>query len=857
MATFQNGGIGREGLRGGIRRIRRRVFTRERILALAKGAALIVLAFLFDRCEFLSVHPLGIAFLCGSESGLGFIYGGLLLSALPIFGGAFRGISIMIATAAVLLRVAARLTLDLPWREEEGPEVRTLKAFFSALFREHVALRVGVSAISAFLFGFYGLIAGGYAVYDLLGMLLSLVVTPIATLVTVGVRQKGVFTLRDARDLVSVIGFFVMLTASLSGAHFYRIALAVFASMGATLWLTNRKGIAVGILAGLAFGLAVDPVTAPLYAFGAICAGALRRVSVFMGALSALSVGMAWGFYVYGLSALSSLLPGLLSAALLYSVLERLGFLPAAPAGGDGQPPLPEESGEAFGTGAPDPRRCEHCDEDERLRVLRSALASERLRDEERKIEDLCGAFLSVSELLRALREHGKYPSAEEYRRVCDRVCDEFCPGCASCALCWGSEYARMAGVLGHMAEELRATGRVDVDAFPEEVRRRCHMSGAIFLRINEEAGALTEAALKQEKAGLLSADYSAAASLFRSASRSAPDAYGIDEARSRGAEAFLQRYGLTPSRVAVSGGRRGCLYAWNVDRAAATALFTDLDRIREAETVLGFLPSGPILTEIPGGGGLCDLRVPAAPRFSVERAHVSRSARRNGREEGFCGDSVSLFESGEGRSFALLSDGMGSGRNAAHLSGICTVFLQKMLSAGAETGVILRMLNDFLVAGAHGESSATVDLLDLDLYTGEGRFWKSGAAPTFILREGNLFRLTSRTAPAGILAETDAQKTEFQLYDGDVVLMVSDGISDGFSEGRAGDLEDSELLEGLLRGLENGESLERLAERIADGVRPSRSEEEMLDDRSVILLRVEACDGAVRVGPSAAEAAS
>ena len=126
-----------------------------------------------------------------------------------------------------------------------------------------------------------------------------------------------------------------------------------------------------------------------------------------------------------------------------------------------------------------------------------------------------------------------------------------------------------------------------------------------------------------------------------------------------------------------------------------------------------------------------------------------------------------------------------------------------------------------------------TVDLLEVDLYTGEGIFWKSGAAPSFVYREGNLFRLSSRTAPVGILSEADVQKTAFRLYDGDLVVIISDGVAD--------DREDGEFLEMMLDGTESDEGLLRAAERIADAQRyVSQKEDEHLDDRSVILLSIE-----------------
>lgn len=827
---------------GGRERSARQMLSRRTVLALAKGIGLLALAFLFARCEwFLSTRPFGLALLCAAEGGLGWIYGGFLLAALPILGTGIHPISAVVATATVLLRVAARMTIDLPWKRGEEPDVRSFDAFCKELFREHIALRMAIGSIAAFLTGLYRMVGGGYRVYDLLSSLFSLVALPIAVYLLGGLWQRGVSSLAGLRCVTTVLGTLGMIVLAFSGMSLYGISLSVFTALGATLWITHRKGISYGILGGLLFGLLIDPISAPLYAFAALSAGALRRVSVFMGALCALSVGMAWGFYVYGLGALSMLFPALLASSLLFCVLERLGLLPGRAPLEDGTPPLGDEvalprKGESGAEEHADIRSDEMRAEEDRMSILRSSLAAERLHDEERKIEDLCGAFLSVSDLLRALTESSKYPSAEEFRRVCDRVCDEFCPSCVSCTQCWGSEYARMAGTLGHMADELHENGRVDVDAFPEEVRRRCKMSGAIFLRINEEAGELTAAYLKRERAGLLSADYSAAASLFRSASKGSPERYEIDNRKSRDGERFFAVNGVHPSRVAVSGGRCGCLYAWGVEERAVRALFSSDEKRREFLGTFGFLPSEPILTPIPGGGGLCDLRVPATPRYRVRNAYVSRPSCHNGREEGLCGDSITVFESCDGRLFSLLSDGMGSGRRAAQLSGICTVFLQKMLTTGGDTGVILRMLNDFLAAGAVGEVSATVDLLEIDLFTGEGTFWKSGAAPSFVYREGNLLRLSSRTAPVGILSETDVQKTAFRLYSGDVVVMLSDGVVDGH--------EDGEFLETMLDGTESSEGLRRAAERIADARRyASPAEAEHLDDRSVILLSVEEVD--------------
>lgn len=120
----------------------------------------------------------------------------------------------------------------------------------------------------------------------------------------------------------------------------------------------------------------------------------------------------------------------------------------------------------------------------------------------------------------------------------------------------------------------------------------------------------------------------------------------------------------------------------------------------------------------------------------------------------------------------------MGSGHEAAVTSGMCALFIEKMLSAGNSAAVTLKMLNAMLRAKGT-ECSATVDLCDFDLVSGDIEFYKSGAAPSFIVRGNEIFRIESKTLPVGIIRTLDAQKTHIKAEIGDVIVMVSDGIAE------------------------------------------------------------------------------
>jgi len=145
------------------------------------------------------------------------------------------------------------------------------------------------------------------------------------------------------------------------------------------------------------------------------------------------------------------------------------------------------------------------------------------------------------------------------------------------------------------------------------------------------------------------------------------------------------------------------------------------------------------------------------------------------------CGDVITSFEA-DGRYYMLISDGMGSGREAALTSSVAAMFLERMLTSGASMETSLKMLNKLIRAGER-ECSATIDLAEIDLKTGEAKFIKSGAAPSFVIRDGSIYRLQSKTVPIGIIRALDAEMIKFDVREGDMIVMLSDGVARSFEE--------------------------------------------------------------------------
>lgn len=158
----------------------------------------------------------------------------------------------------------------------------------------------------------------------------------------------------------------------------------------------------------------------------------------------------------------------------------------------------------------------------------------------------------------------------------------------------------------------------------------------------------------------------------------------------------------------------------------------------------------------------------------------VARVAKR---EETLSGDSFSFLYPESGETVLLLSDGMGSGEKASRDSEAVVGLLERLLSAGFDEKTAVQLLNSVLLLRTEGKSYSTVDISVINPYGGTCEFVKLGAASTFIKRENWIESVASETLPVGMFREADYDTKEKKLYDGDYVIMMSDGVPDALGE--------------------------------------------------------------------------
>lgn len=151
---------------------------------------------------------------------------------------------------------------------------------------------------------------------------------------------------------------------------------------------------------------------------------------------------------------------------------------------------------------------------------------------------------------------------------------------------------------------------------------------------------------------------------------------------------------------------------------------------------------------------------------------------------EKISGDNYSFYETDNGKMVVILSDGMGSGEKACNDSERVIEMMERLLEAGFRKESAIQMINGALTASGKEDNMSTLDICEMNLYTGECEFIKVGAACTYIKRGRLVDRLSAQNFPLGVFGQLESEVLYRTLQSGDYVIMLSDGILDALSQG-------------------------------------------------------------------------
>lgn len=223
----------------------------------------------------------------------------------------------------------------------------------------------------------------------------------------------------------------------------------------------------------------------------------------------------------------------------------------------------------------------------------------------------------------------------------------------------------------------------------------------------------------------------------------------------------------------------------------AKVCVYSDTNKAKRVEIFLSKKPECDMvkLTVELSGVLDCEMEMPVTFRkngviklvFS-ESAHFGISSgvsQISSVKDDYCGDTLERIWLSPTEFMIVLSDGMGTGKTAKLDSSFAANLISRFATSGFSPETSLTIINSILRVKGWDESFATADIAVFDLCRGMVRFIKSGASPSYILRDGNLIKIDCDSFPLGILSETTSNAKEYKLFEGDRIIITSDGVEE------------------------------------------------------------------------------
>lgn len=422
----------------------------------------------------------------------------------------------------------------------------------------------------------------------------------------------------------------------------------------------------------------------------------------------------------------------------------------------------------------------------------------------------LRGLGSALSALARSIGE--SMEGEEDMTVVFDRAAAEVCRSCTMAGLCWVDDYVSTVDGFNGLGDVLRRKGH----AAPEELRgvlaARCSRKNALCAAVNREYMSLLRRRAEQRdrrrQNELLRAQYAGIGAAAEGLALSARGDYVHKPLAEKQVAAILAAYrrGLHTEvwrgsgRLHIAIGPFEPETEWAEEEAFIRSVEGALScRLLPAERVCGKSGEQYLYKE-----------------RETLAVTLSAAVRRKPGEE-ICGDAYAFFHTEDGRAVVLLSDGMGTGKEAARLSRSTVDLIAAFVRSGCTVHESAGAVVPFLQA-RRGNGFATLDLLEIDLFTGGARLIKCGAADSYLAEHGQVRTLSVPSLPPGADpgGSTELQGIDLMLRPGCRIIMASDGA----------ELDDTELLR--RPDLRAGQVVEACG-------RDSR------DDMTVLVLTVEA----------------
>jgi stage II sporulation protein E len=435
-------------------------------------------------------------------------------------------------------------------------------------------------------------------------------------------------------------------------------------------------------------------------------------------------------------------------------------------------------------------------------------------------------SFLKLSKTLDTIAEQQTKIKQQEVNRIFEDISEKLCKNCDQCSDCWEHNFQQTYQAASLMFEKAQEKGTLGVEDIPLEFLSDC-ISAEDF--IAETNRGFEIAKLNRIWHHRISESREVIAEQLKEVSTVIQEITGDIYETSQGARSDEERVirALRAEHIHVKeitiferGDNRKEVYITAACQSGrcvtAKETASIISEVLDNKMKVSEASKSVITKEYDSFAFMTDTK------FKVLTG-VSRAMKEN-----VSGDNFSLLKLESGEFMIAISDGMGTGEEAAKESETVMSLLEQMIEAGFRAETAIKLINSSLVLKADQQTFSTVDLNLINLFSGMCEFIKIGAAATFIKRDNWVETITSTTLPIGMFGNVDYDTVTKKLYEGDIIIMVTDGVLDCIEE------EDKEAyMEHLIMEIKSN-NVQEIANRILEATL-SKSNYVPRDDMTVI----------------------
>ncbi len=393
------------------------------------------------------------------------------------------------------------------------------------------------------------------------------------------------------------------------------------------------------------------------------------------------------------------------------------------------------------------------------------------------RLDKFSEVLLNMAGTLNNLADNDKLDMSTKSSGLIENLANRVCNNCDTCGICWGREMINTYKAFGELLESVQNKTNI----FPQLLEKKC-IKKASLIRNTEDI--INKFIINEMWRSRLAEGRELIANQFNNMAKSVDEImeefssdFNEDKESEKKIIRILEKYDIEVDDVfAIKDKSERLNIQITCDSCNGRNLCSKkmLPLINDCvDYKMKLKNDGCKINPITNK---CTAMFEEVPKFGVT-TNVARVCKDG---QTIFGDNFNFGEGLDGSYMMVLSDGMGSGPQAGRESRAVVELIDKFTGAGFSKTTAINTVNSIMsLKFSEDEKFSTVDLSAIDLYNGEVDFMKVGAVASIVKSGGTIDVIKSRSLPIGILDEADIEIHSKRVKNGDLIVMLTDGIID------------------------------------------------------------------------------